>query len=124
LLNGGKATFFKADISKLEEVKAFIDFIHQKFYRIDFAVLNAGIAGKGGRIDTYDDNWFFTENDAIFNNLYGGMFLLKEITKYWMEHGNKLATYSIVMITSYNGLRACPTCDSYSASKHGIIGLV
>ncbi len=32
--------------------------------------------------------------------------------------------YSIVALSSYNGVRSCPTCSLYSASKYGIIGVV
>jgi NAD(P)-dependent dehydrogenase (short-subunit alcohol dehydrogenase family) len=71
-------------MSKLEEVKAFVNFIHEKYGKIDFAVSNAGIGRRSGRIDSYDESWFFTSKDDLFNNLYGGMFVLKEITKYWM----------------------------------------
>ena len=28
------------------------------------------------------------------------------------------------MLTSFNGVRACPGCSLYAASKHGIIGLI
>lgn len=124
ILSGGSATFFKADITKPQQVRDLIAFTHEKFGRIDYAILNAGIAGVTGRIDTIEDESLMSANDAIFNNLYGGIICVKEQTKYWMKYGNPEATYSIVMLTSYNGLRACEGCDFYSASKHGIIGLV
>lgn len=41
-----------------------------------------------------------------------------------MKYGNPNKTYSVVMLTSYNGIRGCAGCDLYSASKHGIVGLV
>lgn len=41
-----------------------------------------------------------------------------------MEQGDPKKTYSIVMLSSLNGIRGCDSCDLYSASKHGIIGLV
>ena len=32
--------------------------------------------------------------------------------------------YSIVALTSENGVRSCPSCSMYSASKYGIVGVV
>lgn len=32
--------------------------------------------------------------------------------------------YSIVALTSENGVRSCPGCSLYSASKYGIVGVV
>jgi NAD(P)-dependent dehydrogenase (short-subunit alcohol dehydrogenase family) len=63
-------------------------------------------------------------DDAIYNNLYGNIICTKEETNYWMKYGNPNSTYSIVALSSYNGIRACTGCSLYSASKHGIIGLV
>jgi len=77
-----------------------------------------------GRIDELDDDKLGTEKDSIYNNLYGGIHLLKAESKYFMQYGDPKKTYSIVMLSSLNGIRGCPGCDLYSASKHGIIGLV
>jgi NAD(P)-dependent dehydrogenase (short-subunit alcohol dehydrogenase family) len=123
-LAGGSATFFKADITKPEQIAAFIAFTHEKFGHIDFAVNNAGIAGKNARLDIFDEKYLLTSDDAIFNNLYGGVHLVRAEAKYWMEHGDPTKTYSIVLLSSYNGIRGCQGCDLYSASKHGLIGIV
>ena len=40
-----------------------------------------------------------------------------------MKYGNPNKTYSIINLSSYNGIRACAGCSMYAASKHGIIGL-
>lgn len=39
------------------------------------------------------------------------------------DHGDPEATYSIVLMSSYNGLRGCENGGLYTASKWGINGL-
>ena len=42
---GGNATFFQADVSNLQEVKALINFVVTTYSTLDIAVNNAGISG-------------------------------------------------------------------------------
>ena len=121
---GGSARFFKADIRKVEEVRNFIKFAHNLHGRIDHAVNNAGIGGfSGNMVDIKDEN-LFGEHDPIINNLYGVLNSIREEAKYWYKYGNPNETYSIVTISSQNGVTSCPGCSLYAASKYGIIGLV
>lgn len=107
----------------MTQVQNFVDFAHEKFGRIDFAVNDAGIGGYIVRTDKLEENMLFSDHDPILNNLYGCINLLKVETAYFMKYGNPNSTYSIINLSSLNGKRACPTCSLYSASKHGIIGL-
>ncbi len=88
------------------------------------AINNAGIGGKNNRIDQIEYDWLLSDHDPIYNNLYGNIICTREETRYWMKYGNPNATYSIVALSSYNGIRACAGCSLYSISKHGIVGLV
>lgn len=119
----GSAIFFKADITKISDIRSFINFTHNLYGKIDFAVNNAGIGGWIVNVLDMNDSIFFKEHDAIFNNLYGTLFCIREEVRYWLENGDKSKTYSIVNLASYNGLRATPGASMYGASKFGIIGL-
>jgi len=120
---GGSAMFVKADVRKIEDIRNFINIIHQKQAKIDIAVNNAGIGGYIMKIESLKDEYFLGEHDPILTNLYGTLYLMREEIRYWMLNGEKNKTYSIVNLASYNGIRAAPYASMYAASKFGIIGL-
>lgn len=121
---GGSATFFKADVRNISNVREFIKFAHNKYGRIDYAVNNAGIGGYLANITQLEDDYMFSNHDPIVNNLYGNLNCIREEAKYWYKYGNANDTFSIVVISSENGVTSCPGCSMYAASKYGIIGLV
>ena len=123
-LAGGSAKFFKADIRKVDQVRNFINFAHGLYGRIDHAVNNAGIGGYTSNMVDLPDEILSGEHDPILNNLYGALNCIREEAKYWYKNGNPNNTYSIVTISSQNGVQSCPGCSLYAASKYGIIGLV
>jgi len=123
-MNKGSARFFKADVRKAQEVRAFIQYAHDLYGRIDHAVNNAGIGGYSFNIVDLQDEHLLSEYDPILNNLYGAINCIREEAKYWYKYGNPNQTYSIVTISSQNGVQSCPGCSLYAASKYGIIGVV
>ena len=123
-LAGGSARFFKADVRNVTQVRAFINYTHSLYGRIDHAVNNAGIGGYTLNIWELDDDSFLGEHDPILNNLYGAINCIREEAKYWYKFGNPNETYSIVTISSQNGVQSCAGCSQYAASKFGIIGVV
>ena len=116
----GRARFIKADSSKITEMRALFEVIEREFGALDVAVNNAGIGGYSANIENIPDEISFTEYDPIMNNLYGVYNSLKVEIKHFKKF-NKDG--SIINLTSYNGIRSCPGCSNYSASKYGIIGL-
>ena len=70
LSNGGKAVFYKLDVSKSEEIEKVIHNIFDKEGSIDFAVNNAGVGGNFEPIHkTNYSNWINTLNinlNAVF----------------------------------------------------------
>ena len=116
----GKAKFFKADVSKIDQMRSLFEKIEKDFGSIDIAVNNAGIGGFSAKIEDIPDEISFTEHDPIMNNLYGVYNSLKVEIKHFKKF-NKVG--SIINLSSYNGIRSCPGCSNYSASKFGIIGL-
>lgn len=123
-ISGGSAIFFKADVRKIDEVRALIAFTHEKYGRIDYAVFSAGVSGYLLNLVDMADEDILTEHDPILANLYGVIHSIREQAKYWYKTDNKNQTFSIVVIASEAGLIGCPGCSMYSASKYGVIGIV
>jgi NAD(P)-dependent dehydrogenase (short-subunit alcohol dehydrogenase family) len=122
--SGGRSYFLRADIRNRKQIQTVIQTIHDKFGRLDIAVNNAGISGPLGNLNELDlDQYFFQEHDPIQNNLYGTINCMQEEIKYWISRKDTKSTYSIVNLSSYNGIRGCQGCSLYSASKFGIIGV-
>jgi len=106
------------DVSKRSQVDGWIDKIVEKFGKLDGAANCAGIIGKHhgirmvGELD--DDEW----DKLIAVNLTGMMYSMRaELRK--IENGG-----SIVCISSVQGVSSHPHHAAYSATKHGVIGLV
>jgi NAD(P)-dependent dehydrogenase (short-subunit alcohol dehydrogenase family) len=113
---GGTAAFFKADVSKEDQVKAMIDETVKVCGGLDFAANNAGIEGAPKGIhDTSEEEWLMTINV----NLSGVFYCMKHEVIYMVEHGGG----AIVNTSSVAGLRGGENLAPYVASKHGVTGL-
>jgi len=106
------------DVSKIVQVDEWIDKIIEKYGKLNGAANCAGIIGKHhgirmvGELD--DDEW----DKLIAVNLTGMMYSMRaELRK--IEDGG-----SIVCISSVAGISSFPHHAAYSATKHGVIGLV
>lgn len=114
--NGGKAAYFKADVSKAEDVKAMVDYAVKTFGRIDCAVNNAGIQG-----DTFNVADMPIENlEKVFALNVRGVFLCcQEEIKAMRKTGGG----AILNMSSISGLHGDPGISQYNITKHGILGL-
>ncbi|MGP6145528.1 SDR family NAD(P)-dependent oxidoreductase [Jeotgalibaca sp. A122] len=113
---GGEAIFVQADVSKLEDVKRYVNETMARFGKIDMFFNNAGISGSGVRtLDCSEE-----EFDAIVNvNLKGAFYGLKYVVNEMLKTGGG----SVVNTASLGGVVGMPTLGVYSATKHAIIGL-
>ena len=103
---------FKADVSKREEVKNMVDFVINKYKKIDVLINNAGISEFKLFTDVTDEDW----NTVINNNLYSSFIMSQEVVKNMIQ--NKQG--SIINISSVWGVVGA-SCESvYSISKAGI----
>ncbi|WP_420383504.1 SDR family oxidoreductase [Novosphingobium sp.] len=111
---GGKASFFKCDVSKSDEVRAMVAAAVDTYGGLDCAFNNAGINRLGD--DEYDDA-IWDRNMGI--NLSGVMRCMREEAEVMLPRGGG----AIVNTASINGLVGNPGQPAYVAAKHGVVGL-
>ena len=115
---GGEAHFVQADVSRADDVRRLVEATLGKFGRLDCAVNNAGISGP--RFTPIAD---VTEEqfDQVINvNLKGVWLCMKHEIPAMLAGGGG----AIVNIASIYGLKPADMGHAtYSASKHGVVGL-
>jgi NAD(P)-dependent dehydrogenase (short-subunit alcohol dehydrogenase family) len=105
-----------ADVSRAADVAAYVAQALATFGRIDAFFNNAGIEGRLGPIDEYDEAEF---DKIIAVNLKGIFLGLRHVLPVMLQQGRG-AVVNTGSIASERGLAgAC----AYNASKHGVIGL-
>ena len=113
---GNEASFFKMDVSVETEVKSITEIVVEENKKIDLAVNNAGVGGDFESIHKTDlSDW----NSTLNINLNGVFLCMKYQIKYMLR--NRFGR--IVNVSSMAGLKGVGGGASYSASKHGVIGL-
>lgn len=112
----GEVISIKADVSKEDDVKHYVEKTKKHFGRIDFFFNNAGIEGK-----TYNFNDTPVEEfDKVIGINLRGVFLgMKYVAPIMIEQKSG----SIINTSSVAGLGGFPGITPYVASKHGVTGL-
>lgn len=113
---GGKASFFKTDVAKPEEMEALVAFVVKTYGRLDGAVNNAGIGGELNPIADMTINGWQNVISVNLNSVFYGM-------KYQIKAMLTSGGGSIVNVSSILGAVGFAGSAGYSAAKHGIIGL-
>jgi NAD(P)-dependent dehydrogenase (short-subunit alcohol dehydrogenase family) len=114
---GGDAQFVKTDVSKAVEVRALVQKTVEKFGRLDVAFNNAGIEGSWIPItEQSEEDW----DKTIDINLKGVWLCLKYEIQQMLKQGGGGA---IVNMASVAGLAGFAGTATYTASKHGVLGL-
>lgn len=106
---------FKADVSKREEVKELIDFVINKFGKIDVLINNAGISQAKLFTDLTDEDW----NNMIQTNLTSAFYCTQEAIKNMISRKEGL----IINISSIWGVTGSSCEVHYSVAKAGIDGM-
>ncbi|MGB5006411.1 MAG: SDR family NAD(P)-dependent oxidoreductase [Ferruginibacter sp.] len=113
---GGKASFFKTDVSRPEDMEALVAFAVKTYGKLDVAVNNAGIGGELNPIaDMSIEGWQKVISINLSSLFYG--------MKYQIQAMLKSGGGSIVNISSILGAVGFAGSSGYSAAKHGVIGL-
>lgn len=117
---GGQAVSLTADVRVEEDMKAAVQLAVDTWGRLDVMYANAGIAEVGfGTVPIEDltlENW----NAVQATNLTGVFLAAKAAAPVMKAQGSG----NIVVTSSAGGLTAYPHFISYTASKHGVNGLV
>lgn len=113
---GADAIFVKADVSKAEDVKNYVDRAVERFGTIDYFFNNAGISGSGA----YFLDSSIEEIERIVGiNLLGALYGVRYVAEVMLKNGGG----SIVNTSSSAGVIGQDSVVTYSATKHGIVGL-
>ena len=111
----GNLEIYKADVSKRYEVQSMIDYIINKYGRIDVIINNAGVDLVKLFTEVTDEEW----NYIINTNLYSAFCVSQEAAKHMIrqKYGN------IINLSSIFGIIGA-SCESiYAISKAGVDGL-
>lgn len=106
---------FKADVSKRDEVKNMVEYVINKYGKIDVLINNAGIAESKLFTDVTDEDW----NKMLRNNLYSVFCVTQEVLPN-MIHNKKGC---IINISSVWGIVGASCETVYSIAKAGIDGM-
>lgn len=107
--------YFKADLSKRENCKALVDYVTNKYSKVDILVNVAGIQNISSIEDFPEDKW-----DFMISLMLTAPFLL---TKYVWPYMKSQGWGRIINLDSIHGLVASEFKSAYVSAKHGLIGL-
>lgn len=110
-----KIDIFKADVSRKQEVENLVNFVIEKYNKIDVLINNAGIAEEKLFTDITEEDF----DKMMKVNLYSVFYTTQEVVK------NMLKVYNgiIINISSIYGLTGGSCEVHYSMAKAGIDGM-
>ena len=106
---------YKADVSKRHEVKQMIEYIINKYGKIDVLINNAGISESKMFTDVTDEDW----QKVINTNLYSAFCVTQEVLPSMLHYKKGC----IINISSVWGLVGSSCETVYSVAKAGIDGM-
>jgi NAD(P)-dependent dehydrogenase (short-subunit alcohol dehydrogenase family) len=113
---GAKAAAVVADVARPEAVREMFRAARATLGPIDILVCGAGVAPSAPLVKTSEEQW----RAAVETNLSGCFYCLREALGAMAERGWGRA----VAVASIAGKTGQPYIAAYSASKHGVLGLV
>lgn len=117
---GVRAEIFQADISRLEDHHRLVEFLKERFGRIDVLVNNAGVAPRV-REDLLKTNPESFDR-LLATNLRGPFFLTQQIALWMISLRDTIPNYSpcVVNISSISAYTSSPSRAEYCISKAGV----
>lgn len=103
---------YKADVSKRKEVHKMIQYIIERYHKIDILINNAGISESKVFTDVTDQDW----NQMINNNLYSAFCTTQEVLPEMIKEKDGC----IINISSIWGIVGSSCETIYSITKAGI----
>ncbi len=113
---GGKAAFFKADVSVAEQNETLVNFAIDTYGKLDVAVNNAGIGGEANKIAEMSLEGWRKVISVNLDSLFFGM-------KFQIAAMQKNGGGSIINISSILGSVGFMGSAAYVAAKHGALGI-
>jgi SDR family mycofactocin-dependent oxidoreductase len=107
----------QADVRDSAQLKAAVEQGVSEFGRLDVVCANAGIASMGMSWELTDEQW----QDVIDVNLTGVWRSIKAVMPTLIEQGTG---GSIIITSSMAGIMGLAGISHYTATKHGVIGLM
>lgn len=111
-----KVILVKADVSKENEVKNYVDKTIETYGKVDGLYNNAGIEGKQMTTSEFETDEFNKVLAINTNGVFYGM-------KYVLQNMEQQQSGAIVNVASVAGIRGLPTQLAYVASKHAVSGM-
>jgi 3-oxoacyl-[acyl-carrier protein] reductase len=112
---GRRALVHRADVTRRDDVNAFVAAAHERFGRIDGLVNNAGVMPESPFLQISDAEW----EQVIRTDLFGAFYTCQAVLPHMVEQGSG----AIVNIASRLGQIGFAGVAHYSAAKAGLIGL-
>ena len=115
LSDGGKASSFMLDLTKMENIKDCVNKVIQAYGKIDVLFNCAGINKREGFLDVEENVY-----DRIMQiNLKGLYFITQEVAK----HMRKAGKGNIINMASHNSVGMLGGCSVYGATKSALTAL-
>jgi NAD(P)-dependent dehydrogenase (short-subunit alcohol dehydrogenase family) len=116
-IRSGAITYFVADVTKSDQVQAYVQEAVSRYGGIDIFLDNAGIEGDIAPIHEYPDDIYWK---VIETNVFGVFLGLKYVIPVMLTRGGG----SCIITSSIAGVKGAPGMSAYVTSKHAIIGLM
>ncbi|PEC49207.1 3-ketoacyl-ACP reductase [Bacillus sp. AFS077874] len=111
--NGGRAIFFKTDVSKEEDIINLMRNVFDKFGKLDILINNAGISAFKPLLSLSTDEW-----DKVINTNLRSVFISSREAAKVMKNGGR-----IINMASTRAIMSEPNSEAYAASKGGIVSI-
>ena len=111
----GEAFTVRADVRQLDQVKAMVNAVHERWGQVDILVNNAGIIKDTLIVRMTDEDW----EDVISTNLNGTFYCTRAVVRNMLRR----RWGRIINIGSVVGIRGNAGQANYSASKAGVVGI-
>jgi NAD(P)-dependent dehydrogenase (short-subunit alcohol dehydrogenase family) len=114
--SGGSAVYAPTDVSNPGDADALVDVAVSTFGGLHVAHNNAGVFGALSLLHEVSDETWARELGIDLNGVF---FCLRAELRHMVENGGG----AVVNTASTAGLKAAPLSASYTAAKHGVVGL-
>jgi NAD(P)-dependent dehydrogenase (short-subunit alcohol dehydrogenase family) len=114
---GDNAAFYAGDSAKQDAVEGLVDFTIERYGQLDICCLNSGGVQMTAPVAQMSDEEWQLEVDWNLNHVFWGM-------RRALQHMIPCESGRVIVTSSVEGKLGKPGIPGYSATKHGVNGLV